>query len=62
MVADPGFRDWVQIRLGLDAAQSGLARPLGSQAQIATGGERPPHSRPALGPGGSNRDVQAKSQ
>jgi hypothetical protein len=62
MVADPGFRDWVQIRLGLDAAQSGLARPLGSQAQVATGGEHPPHSRPALGPGGSNRDVQAKSQ
>ncbi|TDW18238.1 hypothetical protein [Kribbella kalugense] len=62
MVADPGFRDWVQIRLGLDAARSGLAHPVGLQAQVASSSERSGHSRPAQGPGGSTRDVQAKSQ
>ncbi|WP_329004667.1 hypothetical protein OHA18_14905 [Kribbella sp. NBC_00709] len=59
IVADPGFQDWVQIRLGLDAAQAGIARPAGPQAQVASTGERSAPSRPALGPGGSTRDLQA---
>lgn len=58
-VADPGFQAWLQIRLGLSAAQTGIARPAASQPQLAASGERPTESRPALGPGGSQRDVQA---
>jgi hypothetical protein len=60
IVADPGFQDWVQIRLGLAAAQDGIARPVGPQAQVTSTGERSPESRPALGPGGSQRDVQTR--
>ncbi|MFI5691581.1 ATP-binding protein [Kribbella sp. NPDC051586] len=55
-VADPGFQDWVQTRLGVSAAQAGLARPVAGQAQLGSAGARPAH-----GQGGPRReDLQAK--
>jgi hypothetical protein len=57
-VADPGFRDWVQTRLGVNAAQAGIAHPVAPR-QLNASGERPPQDRPAHGPAGSKRDLQA---
>ncbi|MGW7681461.1 hypothetical protein ACWGID_12020 [Kribbella sp. NPDC054772] len=57
-VADPGFREWVQTRLGVNAAQAGIAHPVAPR-QLGAGGERPPQDRPALGPVGGKRDIQA---
>jgi hypothetical protein len=59
VVADPGFQAWLQIRLGLSAAQTGIARPIRSQPQLSAAGERPAESRPAHSPSGPQRDVQA---
>ncbi|HEY3556376.1 MAG TPA: hypothetical protein VGL05_02875 [Kribbella sp.] len=48
-VADPGFQTWVQTRLGLAAAQSGIARatPAATQEQVTATGERAPEARAA---------------
>ncbi|WUJ73966.1 hypothetical protein OG809_12005 [Kribbella soli] len=59
-VADPGFQDWVQTRLGFAAAQSGIARPQVVAGQVESGSNAP---RPALGQGGPRReDVQVNRQ
>jgi hypothetical protein len=53
-VADPGFQDWVQTRLGVAAAQTGIAQPIRPQQLTTTGGRAGEH-RPALG---AKQDVQ----
>jgi hypothetical protein len=55
-VGDPGFQKWVQTRMGLAAAQSGVAQATQVKAGVPDGkltatGERAPESRPALGAG-----------
>ncbi|NIK55383.1 hypothetical protein [Kribbella shirazensis] len=59
-VADPGFQNWVQTRLGVTAARSGiahpgLAKPSTQPAQLTATGERAPEARPAV----TSRDLQA---
>jgi hypothetical protein len=39
-VADPGFQQWVQARLGVSAARAGLAAPTAAQAELRSTGER----------------------
>jgi hypothetical protein len=48
----------VQTRLGVNAAQAGIAHPVAPR-QLNASGERPPQDRPAHGPAGSKRDLQA---
>jgi hypothetical protein len=52
-VADPGFQDWVQTRLGVAAAQTGIAHPI--RPQLTTSGGRTVDHRPALA---AKQDVQ----
>jgi hypothetical protein len=49
-VADPGFQDWVQTRLGVTAAQAGIAHPVGPPQLAAN------TPRPALAAGGPKRE------
>lgn len=37
-VADPGFRDWVQTRLGVNTAQTGIAHPTATRPAAAQHG------------------------
>ncbi|HZX05850.1 hypothetical protein, partial [Kribbella sp.] len=57
---DPGFQKWVQTRIGVAAAQSGVVQAAQVKAAVPTGkltatGERAPEARAA----GQNRDLQA---
>jgi DNA polymerase III delta prime subunit len=59
-VADPGFQQWVQTRLGLAAAQSGIApaaltKPAAPLGQLTASGERAPELRPS----GPARDLHS---
>ncbi|NUR95383.1 MAG: AAA family ATPase [Kribbellaceae bacterium] len=57
-VGDPGFQKWVQTRLGLAAAQSGIAHATQApDGKLTATGERSSETRQALGQSG--RDVQA---
>ncbi|HEY3513473.1 MAG TPA: hypothetical protein VGL36_30125 [Kribbella sp.] len=56
-VGDPGFQKWVQTRLGVAAAQSGVVQASQAKAAVPTGqltGERAPELRAA----GQSRDLQ----
>jgi len=57
-VADPGFQDWVQTRLGVSAAQAGIARPAGPNQHASNSG-RAPGNRPAVGAPAPHRDLHA---
>ncbi|MGZ0149750.1 hypothetical protein ACXJJ3_21995 [Kribbella sp. WER1] len=53
-VGDPGFQKWVQTRLGVAAATSGIVQATQAKAAVPTG-ERSPEVRAA----GQQRDLQA---